>query len=439
MNKKAAEATISRRECSAPSVTGAELLRRLDAAHVEAGRVERDRLRVVLEFDRRELWRGNGARDHAEFLAARYGISQWKARRWIGAAYALEHLPVISHALTSGTLSLDKVVELSRFATGVTEKKLVSWARRVTPAAIRRRADAEVRTSLERAREVESDRHLTWWWHQDDGALEIEGRLPPAEGSAFISAVDRMAKDLPDSLPEECAPTHDTGYSIEQRRADALALLCSARIADDQDPDRAMVVVHAPYDALTKGRRNATIANGPAIDPRTAQRLACDSRLDVALYGNDDKAVGIGRSSREPTHWLRRQVLYRDSHTCTFPGCEMKRFLHLHHMHWWELLGPTDLDNLITVCTPHHKLVHEFGWSVKLQDDTPIWFRPSGRRFEPGPAPPDLTDFPPPPPESNDPRPWPALWHMLQNKDTALGRDESMKRFLTLYPPVAAS
>ncbi|MDQ3987297.1 MAG: HNH endonuclease [Actinomycetota bacterium] len=419
-------------------MSGADLLRRMDSANAEAGRIERERLRAIREFDRRHLWWGHGFREHAHFLAARYGISQWKARRWIGTAHALEHLPITSHALTSGLLSLDKVVELSRFATGATEKKLVSWARRVTPGAIRKRADAETRASLERTREVESDRHLSWWWHQDDGVLEIEGRLPPAEGSVFISAVDRMAKDLPDSPPEEGARIHDTDYSIDQRRADALALLCSARIADDKDPDRAMVVVHAPYDALTNGRGKATIANGPAIDPHTAQRLACDSRLEVVLYGDDDKAVGIGRASREPTRWLRRQVLYRDSHTCTFPGCEMKRFLHLHHMHWWDLLGPTNLDNLITVCTPHHKLVHEWGWSVKLQeDDTPVWFRPSGRRFEPGPAPPDPSDCPLPSSLSNDPRPWPALWHMLQSKDTALGRDESIKRLLTLYPPAA--
>ncbi len=52
---------------------------------------------------------------------------------------ATAYLPKSAEPLagTTGTLSLDKVVELTRFATGATEKELIAWARRVTPAAIR--------------------------------------------------------------------------------------------------------------------------------------------------------------------------------------------------------------------------------------------------------------------------------------------------------------
>jgi hypothetical protein len=80
-----------------------DILARLDAAHARAYQAERNLLRAILESDRHELWRNRGAPDHAEFLAGRYGISKWKARRLIGAAYALEHLPLTSHALDSGT------------------------------------------------------------------------------------------------------------------------------------------------------------------------------------------------------------------------------------------------------------------------------------------------------------------------------------------------
>jgi hypothetical protein len=58
-------------------------------------------------------------------LSGRVGISNWKARRWVGAAYALEHLPRLSASPESGALSLDKVVELTRFATPATEKDLI--------------------------------------------------------------------------------------------------------------------------------------------------------------------------------------------------------------------------------------------------------------------------------------------------------------------------
>ncbi len=61
---------------------------------------------------------------------------------------------------------------------------------------------------------------------------------------------------------------------------------------------------------------------------------------------------------------------------------------------WWEQGGRTDLDNLLLVCTFHHKLVHEYGWTIRrAQDGTVRWFHPDGTRYRAGPAPPDeLTD-----------------------------------------------
>jgi Domain of unknown function (DUF222) len=77
---------------------------------------------------RDEVWRADGCRDMAQWLAGRLGISNWAARRWVAAADALERLPRISDALADGVLSVDKVVELTRFATPDTEKDLVAWA-----------------------------------------------------------------------------------------------------------------------------------------------------------------------------------------------------------------------------------------------------------------------------------------------------------------------
>jgi hypothetical protein len=94
--------------------------------------------------------------------------------------------------------------------------------------------------------------------------------------------------------------------------------------------------------------------------------------------------VGIGPVSRTPPPWLLRQLRYRDR-GCTFPGCESRRFLHAHHIEHWGRGGPTDLDNLVLVCTFHHKLVLEYGWGVELDlPGAPSWFRPTGRRYDPG-------------------------------------------------------
>jgi len=365
-----------------------ELIGELQGRAAAVGRAERDLLRTIVRCDNGELWRDDDCRNTAEWLAQRLGISRWKAQRWVNAAHALEDLPRISAALEAGVLSLDKVVELTRFAAPKTEKKLVSWARRVTPRGIRDRADRELTTSLKDAKNAQAAGRVELW-QMDEHMGAINGYLPNDRFAVVVSALDDLADQLPD-LPDE-----DRELSVEQRRADALVALASAHLANDQDPDRATVVVHAPLAALTNDEGNCAIAGGGIIHPETARRLACDARLRFVITDEEGNALGIGETSRTVPHWLRRQVFHRDGNRCTFPNCEARRFLHPHHIKWWTPTahgerGPSDLPNLITVCTRHHTLVHEHRWSVTLGDDgTVTWFRPSGRVYEPGPAPPE--------------------------------------------------
>jgi hypothetical protein len=78
----------------------------------------------------------------AQWLWMRYGISDWKARSGSplgpGPGGAL---PRIAQAFSAGRLGVDKVLELTRFATPETEEGLISWAEGVSSGCLRRRAD----------------------------------------------------------------------------------------------------------------------------------------------------------------------------------------------------------------------------------------------------------------------------------------------------------
>ncbi|MDQ3662729.1 MAG: hypothetical protein M3454_17080 [Actinomycetota bacterium] len=95
-------------------------------------------------------------------MAGQLGISQWSAARWVVASHALSKLLLISEALQSGRLGLDKVVELCRFATPDTEQELITWARRVTLGTVRQRADVFNRPQLDEVRTAERARFLKW-------------------------------------------------------------------------------------------------------------------------------------------------------------------------------------------------------------------------------------------------------------------------------------
>ena len=57
------------------------------------------------------------------------------------------------------------------------------------------------------------------------------------------------------------------------------------------------------------------------------------------------------------------------------PGCTHNRFLHGHHIQHWLHGGETSLDNICPVCSHHHHLVHEGGWSVERTADGDLCFR----------------------------------------------------------------
>jgi hypothetical protein len=72
----------------------------------------------------------------------------------------------------------------------------------------------------------------------------------------------------------------------------------------------------------------------------------------------------------------------------SFPSCGASRFTEAHHIRWWSRGGRTDLENLVLACTFHHKLVHEYGWSLARDPHNTVrWYRPDGVRYRAGPAP----------------------------------------------------
>jgi hypothetical protein len=357
-----------------------ELVDAVDEAHRETSRIQREMLGTIAEMDRREIWRGSGARDLPHWLAMRQGISQWKARRWIAAAHALEHLTDLAHAFATGELGIDKVVELARFASFETEAGLIRWATFVSCAAVRRRADLEVRRAIDDAREAERGRFLRWW-HVDDGnRLGLEAELPAAQGAIVASALQRVTDTLPVMPGEE-----DPSYA-EARRADALVAVCSSRLADDADSDRATVIVHARLGDLATGGGSVEIGDGGLIHPEIARRLLCDGRVQAVLEDEEGEPLRLGRLAREPSPSMMRVLRHRDGE-CRFPGCGARRFTQAHHIIWWGDGGPTDLDNLILLCFFHHKLVHEHGWEVRRDGDGGLrWAEPDGSPYRLGPG-----------------------------------------------------
>ena len=361
----------------------------IDSLHADISARQRQMLTYVAAFDDTGAWADDGCWDMAMWLSGRLGIRPYTARKWVACAHALSGLPLTSEALETGALGLDKVVELTRFATADSEARLITWATRVSVAAVRAEAERAAAPEPEETRDHERARSLGWWWYEDHRAVGVEGYFPAAQGAAIVAALQRAATEVPatdDTTGDTCFDTPEDRRN--RRLADALWALASQRIAGDCDADRATVVVHTALGSLGDRAPFSELDGGAVLNKDTARRLSCDARLQFVLTDNDGNALGIGRTSRNVPHWLMRQLRFRD-HGCTFPGCGTRAFIQAHHMWHWEDGGPTDYDNLRLVCSWHHRLLHEFSWDMRIGSDDDVgWFRPDGSRYYPGPDPP---------------------------------------------------
>jgi hypothetical protein len=355
------------------------LIARVHDLHHQIAERQREMLGHLAELVSREAWADDGAYDMAHWTAMQLGISRWKAERWVASGRALRSLPATAEAFARGELGIDKVVELTRFAEFDDEDALVRWAQHVSSGAIRRVADLRTRDRADEAPQDERARWLQWRYVDEGRRFTMDAELPAAQGTVVARALERLREQIPSR------PGEDAERLAGVRRADALVALCSTRLAGDEDQDRATVVVHADLDALYDVDANAVLEGGPVIGGSTVQRLLCNARIQAVLEHPDGSVVGLGRLAREPSAWMMRQLRHRDD-GCRFPGCDARRFTQAHHVDWWSRGGRTDLDNLILICSFHHKLVHELGWSIERRDDDLAWIRPNGVRYRAGPA-----------------------------------------------------
>ena len=79
--------------------------------------------------------------------------------------------------------------------------------------------------------------------------------------------------------------------------------------------------------------------------------------------------MNLGRTTRLASR-AQRRALRAMYPTCAIPGCGVA-FAHTkpHHVQYWEHGGPTDLDNLLPLCSKHHHGAHEGGWRLTLKPD----------------------------------------------------------------------
>ncbi|WLP92133.1 HNH endonuclease signature motif containing protein [Gordonia sp. NB41Y] len=390
-------------------------------------------LAYLAEFDKRRAWADAvGVTSCVHWLSWRTGISRRTAHEYLRVARALAELPLVTEAFGQGRLSYSKVRAITRVATPIRERELVNIAMASTAKQVedlvRATRTIDRRRSGERSEFTQSTG--SWKWH-DDGSLSVSMHLTAGDAAQFLAGVTRAEyertrvdgdPDLPLDLedPETAAAYEQVAETVteptnryERIQRDkqlwrnvpseiAPAVLVMAGIAQSsiEVPElapTAEVIVHMGDDHLTptlaKGDGTDTglvdphLEHGPALSEAEAAELACSAAVREVTHDRNGAVLNFGRKRRRPTLTQIKAIVQRD-HTCQTPGCERTGHLHIHHVVAWALGGRTDLDNLILLCSEHHRALHRGEFGIEALGMQQFVFRaPDGTEMSATPPP----------------------------------------------------
>ena len=340
-------------------------------------------LLMIRDFDERAGWLQWGLESCAQWLHWRCDMSRCAAREKVRVAHALKELAEISIAFSEGRLSYSKVRALTRVATPENEGPLLAFALTTTAARVEERC-RQMRNTRPDATTLANcayeRRSVRVWRDVERGTMTITVELPLESGELVCQALDKaLEEDTRADDPAGAKLGADReAESWSAQQADALvnvarSYLRGATGGGTSAADAYQVIVHVDGSALqgNEGRSDLPL--------ESVKRLCCDSSVVAMADGLDGEPLGVGRKQRTVPAAIRRALWARDG-GCSFPGCTHARFVDAHHVRHWADGGETSLDNTMLLCSRHHRMVHEGGYSIR-KDYLGRWYfrRPDGR------------------------------------------------------------
>jgi hypothetical protein len=254
---------------------------------------------------------------------------------------------------------------------------------------------------------------LRTWTNKATGMWHLSGAFDPESGVVLHGRLEAAMAAMFATKTPSTAPS-DPGEKQDHLRALALLAITNADgtqsvpIATDQSDEwSAFATAFAntnkrfgrPEISVMIDTANLDDSGHPTVDwgiPVTipwarVQDLLRASYLRPVIIHNGavidaDGELNLGRTTRLANRAQRRalRALYA---TCAVPGCSVGvQHCKPHHVHWWRHGGPTDLGNLLPLCSKHHHLAHEGGWLLTLGPNRELTITlPDGQIMRTGP------------------------------------------------------
>ncbi|MEY2417408.1 MAG: hypothetical protein QOG90_88 [Actinomycetota bacterium] len=360
--------------------------RELIAAWTQIDRGVAEWVLKLAEFDASGVWAEDGYGSCATWLVAQCQISRSSAFEKLKVSHVLTRRHVVRAAFEAG-LQWSKVRVLAR-PDGVDDERDEVFVEQAKADSVR----------------VLEQRVETWNYYnnQDKKPTNLDDHYGIVRQRGFGGGLGKVVIEAPDDMldrffsvidaygdylfrnHESTVWTHpqavDNSDDEEPKRApgakrlDWLFDLMEERaLVDPQkiDPYKAAVGVTIQYENLINASGPGLSSQGTWLTGEAVRRMCCDAGIHRIVVKGESEILDFGHEERLFNRVLRRAIRFRHMHQCAVRGCG-RRITHTHHMKWWEHGGDTCIDNGIPLCSYHHHLVHEGGWTVAWNPTTGV-------------------------------------------------------------------
>jgi hypothetical protein len=353
-------------------------------------RLEAEFVRRLHRFYSERGAQADGGGTTVSWVRAHCGMTARAAMYRVHLAKTLGELPATLDSARAGRASFTNVTMIAHLAkdVGVEEVKpfesiLVGAAETLEPRQMRTLTQAtRLRLDPDGVLADDNRAHERRWFACDQtygGVFVLRGELDAEGGALLKTAIDALSHGM----------SRGEVRSASQRRADALVDMAATqlRCGDHRDVhgQRPHLTVTVSADTLRSGvgAQPAELDGVGPIHPETARRIACDAvrtmvtvatPADASVWTASTPAVplSVGRATRAIPAHIRTALCLRDQ-GCRFPGCDRPpAWTDGHHIVHWSDGGPTELENLVSLCRRHHRTVHEQGWRIHIADGVAV-------------------------------------------------------------------
>jgi hypothetical protein len=340
------------------------------------------RIAVTATLEHSAVWRREGFRSPAAWMAAKTGTAVGPAVKTLEMVKLLEDLPALAAAFRDGRLSEAQAREIAEVVSEVpdAQAQLIEAAGKLSLKGLHEECQrveaAAIIDEDDRYQRVHKERRIRGWVRK--GVGHFSSTMTPDELAILMAEVNAHTDDIVvDAI---------RGGWFESREAHSVDALIDLIRPGCERPSGPKTMIHVvvDYEALVRGHtvtgEQCEIPGVGPIPVTLTRQMSEDAILKVLITNGVDVMTVAHGGYAIPAH-LRSALEVRDP-KCIVPHCDVTRNLEKDHRNAYGRTRVTKLEDLAHLCRWHHYQKTFLGYTYRGGPGSWEWLPPENRDID---------------------------------------------------------